>query len=52
MTDKLPNEPLTQMVEGTAQIHELFLSFVAGGFSEMQALYLVGQILAAQVRPS
>lgn len=36
------------MADGAVGIHELFLSFVKAGFTEHQALYLVGQVLAGQ----
>lgn len=37
---------LTPMQEGIANIHELFTSLVAGGFTEMQALIMLGVMLA------
>lgn len=46
MTDKPePIDPLTQLAAGAVQLHELFLSFVAAGFSEVQALQLVIALL-------
>lgn len=38
-------DPLTELAAGAAQLHELFLSFVAAGFSEVQALQLVIAVL-------
>ena len=35
------------MAESAVAMHELFLSLVKAGFSEQQALYLVGQALRA-----
>jgi hypothetical protein len=45
-----PQDPLTVMAEGAAQTHEIFLSYLAAGFTAEQALYLVGQVLIAHVR--
>lgn len=39
-------EPLTPMAEGAVGVHEIFESFVAGGFTERQALYIVGVMLS------
>ncbi|MGI5274856.1 hypothetical protein ACQEUU_37385 [Nonomuraea sp. CA-218870] len=44
-----PEDPITQLAAGAAQLHELYASFVAAGFTESQALYLVGQALAASI---
>lgn len=41
----LPNDPVSALAEGAAQMHELFSSYVNAGFTEQQALYLVGQLL-------
>ena len=46
-----PGDPITNLAAGVAQAHELFLTLVKGGFTEGQALYLVGQMLAATQRP-
>lgn len=42
-----PENPLTQLAAAAAQIHEMFRALIGAGFTEPQALYLVGQ----QVRP-
>lgn len=44
-----PEDPITQLAAGAVQLHELYASFVAAGFSESQALYLVGQTLTASI---
>ena len=44
------NEPLTPLVENAAQLHEMFVSFMAGGFAEDQALRLTAYIIAANAR--
>lgn len=42
-----PDDPLTVLMEGAAQTHELFRAYVDAGFTEQQALYLVGQMMRA-----
>jgi hypothetical protein len=44
-----PDDPITQLAAAAVGMHELFISFVAAGFSESQALYLVGQALTASI---
>lgn len=39
------NEFPTQLREGAIQTHEVFLEYVRAGFTEQQALYLVGCLL-------
>lgn len=41
-----PEDPITQLAQAAASLHELFTAYVAAGFTENQALYLVGQIIA------
>jgi hypothetical protein len=45
-----PEDPITQLAEGAVATHELFLSYVRAGFTEQQALYLVGQMIVAAAR--
>lgn len=45
-----PEDPITQLAVAAASAHEMFTSYVAAGFTEAQALYLVGQILASALR--
>lgn len=47
----MAEEPLTALGEGAAQMHEMFLAYVQVGFTEQQALYLVGQALKAMLSP-
>lgn len=42
-----PGEPMTRMGENAAGLHECYLSYVGAGFTEPQALYLIGVVLAA-----
>lgn len=39
-------EPMTPMAEATAHLHEMFVTLVAGGFTEAQALHMLGVMLA------
>lgn len=45
-----PEDPITQLAEGAASAHELYLAYVAAGFTEGQALYLVAQLITAAMR--
>lgn len=45
-----PNDPVTPLGVAATTAHEVFLSLVEAEFTEAQALYLVGQILAATQR--
>lgn len=48
MTDKLPPDPLTALMQGAAQMHELYLALRSAGFSEWQAM----QLLCALIQKS
>lgn len=45
-----PSEPLTPLVEAATQVHEYFCGLISAGFTEAQALYLVGQMLRGSNR--
>lgn len=45
-----PPDPVSVLAGIAAQLHELYQAYVAAGFSEGQALYLVGQVLTASAR--
>jgi hypothetical protein len=45
-----PKDPITPLMEGTTQQHELFMAYIASGFTRKEALYLIGQILTAVVK--
>jgi hypothetical protein len=45
------DEPMTELGESAVHMHEVFLSYVQAGFTEQQALYLVGQALKAMLTP-
>lgn len=46
-----PPEPFGPLVDSALRVHELYLSFISAGFNEPQALYLVGCIVTASMRP-
>lgn len=39
----MPDYPLTPLAQIAAALHELFTSLTTAGFTEAQALYLVGK---------
>jgi len=41
-----PEDPITALTEMAASLHEMFKAYVEAGFTEEQALYLVGRIVA------
>jgi hypothetical protein len=44
-----PEDPITQLAAAAVQLHELYNSYLAAGFTEPQAFELVKTILAASV---
>jgi hypothetical protein len=44
-----PKDPMTPLMEGTTTQHEIFMAYIASGFTRKEALYLIGQIVAAIV---
>lgn len=46
--NKGPDNPIGPLLDAAISIHEMYTSFVAAGFSEQQALYLVAQTLRPQ----
>jgi hypothetical protein len=49
--DKTPEEPLSALVQGAVQVHEMFETYVRVGFSRQEALELVARIITAGIRP-
>ena len=45
-----PGSGPLSMAEGAVGMHEFFTPLLKAGFSEQQALYLVGQLVAAGAR--
>lgn len=46
-----PREPRADMRIGAAVLHETFVALMGAGFSEYQALAIVGQMVVAQQPP-
>lgn len=46
----IPQDPFTQLQEAAASAHEMHLALTTAGFSDAQALYLVGQAIAATIQ--
>ncbi|MFE9448290.1 hypothetical protein [Streptomyces sp. NPDC006739] len=44
-----PQDPITDLAAGAAQVHELYLAYIGAGFNEHQALRLVISILTAGI---
>jgi hypothetical protein len=44
-----PQDPVTPLAESATQMHEMYTSLLQAGFSAQQALYLVGQVIAASI---
>src|SRR5690606_5978938 len=40
-----PDDPITQLAAAAAHLHELYSALAHAGFTEQQALYLVGQLV-------
>lgn len=51
MADDGPADPFSELQQAAASLHELFVSYVGAGFTEQQAIYLVGQILRPHPEP-
>lgn len=41
-----PEDPITELATAAVSLHELFTAYVGAGFTENQAIYLVGQLIA------
>jgi hypothetical protein len=50
MSDE-PDEPMTALEESASGIHEMFLSFLAGGFTREEAIQLLAEIVVRQGKP-
>lgn len=45
-----PKEPLSELMEATVSQHEMFLSWIAAGFTDAQALELLKVVIAEVTR--
>jgi hypothetical protein len=48
--DGMPTDPVSLLAAAATQTHEMFVSYMNAGFTEPQALYLVGQMITASMR--
>jgi hypothetical protein len=46
MTDQQIPDPFRAMASESISLHEMFRSLQEAGFSEAQAIYLIGQVLS------
>ena len=44
-----PEDPITLLAEGAAQVHELFMAYVNAGFGRAEALQIVIGIITAPI---
>jgi hypothetical protein len=47
----MPEDPMSELAEGAAQLHELFMAYVGAGFTRGEALQIVMSIIANVQRP-
>lgn len=52
MSDKMPTDPITDLAAAAVQLHELYESYVAAGFTGAQAMQMVCTIIAASMGAS
>jgi hypothetical protein len=48
--DNIPHDPITQMAEGAAQMHEAFTAWIEAGFTRAEALQITIAVLQAGIR--
>jgi hypothetical protein len=51
MAANAPQEPTAEIREAASAVRQTFVALVNEGFTEHQALVIVGQILSGQARP-
>jgi len=42
-----PTDPITELAAGAAQLHEMYLAYLAAGFNEHQSFELVKTLLTS-----
>ena len=47
--DATPGDPFGPLAEAATVLHEILLAYVTAGFTEPQALYLVGVMITADM---
>ena len=50
MSDRPPMEPSADMRTTANQLRQMFVALLAEGFSEREALVIVGQVVAAAIQ--
>lgn len=50
MADEVPEDPLTALQAGAFQQHEMYLAWLAAGFTDYQALELLKTLIIAMIR--
>lgn len=50
--NEVPPDPVTDLMSASAQQHEMYLAWVAAGFTETQALELLETFITALVQKS
>lgn len=43
-SEDLPADPISELAGAASQIHEVYQAYLSAGFTDTQALYLVGQV--------
>ena len=46
----LPDEPLSELVEGAVNQHEMYMAWIEAGFTENQSLELLKAVLTSLIR--
>jgi len=44
-----PPDPLSELASVAVQLHEVYLTYTRAGFTDNQALYLVGKMVTASM---
>ncbi len=49
-SDGTPEDPMTELAAGAAQMHELFTAYIDAGFSHAEALQILIAVVTAGIR--
>jgi len=50
MPDDLPDDPMSELAGAAHQMHELFVAYVAAGFTDEQAMSIILALLTATIQ--
>jgi len=50
MPDDLPDDPMSALAGAAYQMHELFVAYVAAGFTDEQAMSIILALLTATIQ--